>query len=145
MLFLSVLFLNACSDDDAKPADDQFTFAGESYPVNLVQYDGLTSSQTYFHLMFYPNGTHTISLSFPGIDEIPDGVYTFKPIGALDYDPDIHFSGGAFYINPQGQEVPISGGTVRFSEAGDEHKITIDVETPEGRIKGSYTGPLVQI
>jgi len=145
MLFLSALLMAACSNDDNAPVTDQLTFEGENYPINLVQYDGLTSSQTNFNLLFYPNGTHAITLVFPGIDEIPDGNYTYRQIDDPDFNPDSNFSGGTLYITPNVEPNPITSGSVRFSTVGQEHKITFDVETTAGRVKGSYQGPLVQI
>ena len=145
MLFLFAILSGACSSDDSQPAEDRLTFGGENYALTLAQYDTFQASLTNFSLLNYPGGTHSLNLQFGAITEIPDGKYEFREIDDADYDPDKHFAGGALYIAPNNEPIPITGGWVRFSKKGDEYKITFDVETAAGRVKGNYVGPLIQI
>ncbi|MBD3581959.1 hypothetical protein [Flavobacterium selenitireducens] len=145
ILLLSVLFLGACSDDDAKPAVNQLTLAGESHQLNLAQYDSFDASLTNFTLMYYPGGSHALNFVFGSIDEIPNGKYTYKAIDAPDFDSDTNFAGGNLYIEPQNDPIQITGGTVRFSKVGEDYKIVFDVETSAGRVKGNFQGPIIQI
>ena len=142
ILFISLMVLGACSNDDNAPVNSEVTHENQIYPLDQALYSSFESAFTYFEITDSQGGEHLVRVIFKQIDAMPDGTYTMHSTEDPDYDPEIHFAGGALYPSFAVAPISFASGTVKFSRSGANYKIVFDIETTQGSLNGTFIGPV---
>jgi len=144
VMFVSLLIISACSDDDNARQKSEVRLEYDFYTLDNAIFDGFDAETTNFDITDSPENEHVLRLTFAQIDAMPDGTYTLHAPFEDDYDPNVHFAGGALYPAFGEPQILFLSGTVTFSRSGSGYKIVFDIETTEGSLEGTYIGPISQ-
>ncbi|MBD3581960.1 hypothetical protein [Flavobacterium selenitireducens] len=142
LLIICIFALLSCGDDDKAPVVSEVRLENQTYALDQAHYDSFESAYVYFEIT-NSQSLHMVRLVFKQIDAMPNGTYTLLSPDDPDYDPALHFAGGAVYPALDKAPIPFVSGTVRFSRSGSRHTIVFDIETTQGSLEGTYAGPIV--
>jgi hypothetical protein len=158
-LLAMVVFLNACTKDDAKPAGS-FTISGQTgatpygYFVTYVDHHEIDLGTIHYNDSIYHGIVNFVYLN---IDTLIDGAtYSFLPKDSSNYDKTRNFynAGVAFgstikdlSINTKTGKVlqSIQGGTVTLKKVNTKYQLDYTIRFLEGQVTGTYVGDLPMV
>jgi hypothetical protein len=79
-----------------------------------------------------------LQVTFANVAAIPEGTLTYNSDRNVGYNPQTNFWAGGIIL--EGNNIDISGGTVKVTKSGDNTKIEFALETANGPITGAYNG-----
>lgn len=139
-LIMAVIFpFAACKKDKNNGPDggsSAYKFADKSYSITDANEKHLGDDIFLEFTSTTPGDA--LQVTFANVAAIPEGTLTYHGDRNVGYNPQTNFWAGGIVL--EGNNIDISGGTVKVTRSDGNIKIEFNLETANGPITGAYNG-----